>query len=45
VTLPAYVSDADGAALVRVRVQPRSRGDKIVRLAGVAAADLPALTT
>jgi uncharacterized protein len=97
VALPEYVSDADGAALVRVRVQPRSRRDeiageragallvrltappvegranaalcrllakaagippsraevvrgagardKVVRLAGVAAADLPALTT
>jgi uncharacterized protein YggU (UPF0235/DUF167 family) len=29
VSLPDYVSDADGATLVRVRIQPRSRSDEI----------------
>ena len=30
VALPGYLSEADGATLVRVRVQPRSGRDEIV---------------
>jgi hypothetical protein len=39
VALPPYLSEAAGATLVHVRVQPRAGRDKVVRLPGVAAAD------
>ena len=37
--LPPYLSETDGATLVRVPVQPRAGRDKVVRLPGLRAAD------